>query len=237
MRQTPQPPRRQPTGSRNGRSFSWPNPCARSSATSTRSYEKPNVTPWPSNVIVNFSPAISQPLEQGAFRLLGAIFRGQEAFGENVLFEQASLHQSGDAGFDHRRRTAEIGGVAGEHAPIDTLGDVMDETALAAPVAGIELLRKRWYIAEVRVLPGQSLEFLAAIKIGLRAHAVHESDRLGITLLQKVEDHRARTGDAGAAGQEQQGAAARLPHDEPAVGAVERQFVAELELVVDIARS
>src|SRR5574337_1102808 len=105
-RHIPQPPRRQPTGSLTGKFFSRPNPCARSSDTSTRSCAYPDASPLPSTWMGKRSAVMSKPPKHRAFRLLGAVLRGEESLGENVLLEQAALHQSRDASFDHRRRPA-----------------------------------------------------------------------------------------------------------------------------------
>ena len=81
----------------------------------------------------------------------------------------------------------------------------------------------------------QRLELGAAVEIGLGPDAVHERDRFGVALFEKVEDHRPRARHAGAAGEKEERAAARLAHDEAAVGAAERDAVAELQRFVDIA--
>ena len=145
--------------------------------------------------------------------------------------------QRAEAGLDHRRRPAEIGGVAGELAVVETFGDVVHEAALAGPGAALGLAGQSRRIAEIRMFRRQRLELGAAVEIGLGPDAVHERDRLRVTLLEKVEDHRPRARHAGAAGEKEKRAAARLAHDEAAVGAAELDAVAELQRFVDIARA
>jgi hypothetical protein len=58
-----------------------------------------------------------------------------ELLGVDVALEQAALHQRGDAGVDHHRRTAQIGLVAAEVVVEMGLGRLVDEAAEARPAA------------------------------------------------------------------------------------------------------
>ena len=154
---------------------------------------------------------------------------------EDVLFEQASAHEGRDAGIDHGRRAAQIGLQTGEATVIEALGDFVDKTALAAPAQIRRRFRQRRHIAELRVARGELGEQRAVIEFFLAARAVNEGDGSRVAACEQIENHRLRTRQTRATGQQQERLGRRPAHEETSERRGELEFVTDLEFAMQIA--
>ena len=103
--------------------------------------------------------------QRTAPRRFGTVGGRQKRFHEDVLFEQAALHQARDTRIDHRRRSAQIGLVTFETLVEMLLGEFVDETACTGPRIVVTGFRQSHGVREIRMLVGERMEQVVVIQL------------------------------------------------------------------------